>query len=112
MLKKFGALPFIGLALLAGAFMAGRGTQSGPVNPGLFTSLLESAGTSGTQATLSHPFGTHAPDSTLGECGFCNSTLSITGRKGKDKVRCPNCGGEFPALKAIMYYNRQTRGIR
>jgi LSD1 subclass zinc finger protein len=122
MLRKFGALPFIAIALLAGAFMAGqhsakRGTPppgkaaEGPVKPGFLGSLFQSAGGNGTQVKL---FTVGDPDNanaTSGLCGYCETMLMISGNKGSDKIRCPNCGGTMTALKAILYFNRSFPGM-
>jgi DNA-directed RNA polymerase subunit RPC12/RpoP len=123
MLRKFGALPFIGIALLAGVFMAGRysapstgkpveKTAVKPASSGLLGSLFQSVGGNGTQVKLYKAGDAYDPAMTLGNCLYCHSTLAITGDKGSDRIKCPNCGGTMTALKAILYFNSQVRRFR
>jgi LSD1 subclass zinc finger protein len=123
MLRKFGALPFIAIVLLAGAFMVGqhsakRGTPppgkaaEGPVKPGFLGSLFPSASGNGTRVKRFSASDPYDPDATSGQCGYCETMLMISGNKGSDKIRCPNCGGTMTALKAILYFNRSFQGMR
>jgi hypothetical protein len=116
MVKKFGALPFIAVALLAGTFMAGKysanekseavpaGKPAGqPVPTGFIGSLFQAVAGNGTQATLYKDSESYQPEMTVGMCLYCRTILAITGDKGSDSIRCPNCGGTMPAIKAILY---------
>jgi DNA-directed RNA polymerase subunit RPC12/RpoP len=124
MLKKFGALPFIGIALLAGVFMAGRYSAketpdaapadkpAGKTVPtGFISSLFKAVGGNGTQATLYRSDDIYQPEMTMGMCLYCHAGLAISGDKGSDSIRCPNCGGTMTALKAILYLDYSIKQV-
>jgi hypothetical protein len=45
-----------------------------------------------------------------GICIHCSDALAITGDKGRDVIRCPNCGGTMYALVAIQKHYYCSRG--
>jgi DNA-directed RNA polymerase subunit RPC12/RpoP len=116
MFKKFGALPFIGGILLLGIFMAVKhnaaekpGTAGKPMLTGIFGSLFKTIGGSNTQATIYKSEENYPPEMTMGLCLYCRALLAITGDKGSDSIRCPNCGGTITAIKAILYLDYSNR---
>jgi hypothetical protein len=111
--KKYGILPFLAIALLAGAYFA---WPQGSKQPAATVTLSEEplAKNRGILANLfgkvtSPEGGTRVKNSweegdSFAACGYCKKTMIIGGRKGKDIIRCPECGATMPAQKAIWYY--------
>jgi hypothetical protein len=103
MLKKFGALPFIAIALLAGAFFMGQ-KMRWPSKPGLLGSLLPSRNK--TEAEAPEASTPPPPSPVSGECPSCGTTQLIWGGDLSDAIKCRGCHRPMTIGTAIANFHR------